>query len=160
MNKDIQWWAKMCIKCQRSKFHKHTVTPLLLTFATSDARFNMVQIDIVDPLSPSNGFRYIPTCIDRFTQWPEAISSTEIMAETVPRAFVSSWIACFAVLSTISTDRGRQFDSCLWKELMRLLGSKRMHATALPSKLEWPGRTIPPTTQGCTQGSHGPVALV
>ena len=105
------------------------VTPLS-TFATPDAWFDMVHIDIVGPFPPSNGFRYILTGIDWFTRWPEAIPITEITAETVARAFVSSWIACFAIPSTISTDRGRQFDSCLWNELMQLLGSKLVRTTA------------------------------
>ena len=129
MNKDIRRWAKTCMKCQRSKIHWHTVTSLS-TFATPDARFDMVHIDIVGPLPPSIGFRYILTCIDRFTRWPEAIPITEITAETVARAFVGNWTACFGVAWTLSTDRSRQFDSCLWKELMRLLGSKRNRITA------------------------------
>ena len=93
------------------------VTPLS-TFATPDARFVMVHIDIVGPLPPSNGFRYILTCIDWFKRWPETIPITEITAETVAWAFVGSWIAHFGVPSTISTDRGGQLDSCLWNELM------------------------------------------
>ena len=90
----------------------------------------MVRIDIVGPLPPSHGFRYILTCIDQFTRWPESIPITEIMAETVAQAFVNSWIARFGVLSTILTDRGRQFDSCLWNELMQLSGLKRICAMA------------------------------
>ena len=90
----------------------------------------MVHIDIVGPLPPSKEFRYILTSNDRFTRWPEAIPITEIPAETVAQAFVSNWIARFGVPSTHSTDRGRQFDSCLWNKLMRLLGSKRIHITA------------------------------
>ena len=96
------------------------------TFATPDAWFDMVHIDIVGLLPPSNGFRYMLTCIDRFTQWPEAIPITEITAETVARAFVGSWIASFGIPLTISIDRGRQFDSCLWNELMQLLGPKHI----------------------------------
>ena len=36
----------------------------------------------------------------------------------------------FEVLNTIKTDRGAQFESSLWQELMRLLGSKYIRATA------------------------------
>ena len=92
----------------------------------------MVHINIVGSLPPSNGFRYILTYmyIDWFRQWSEAILITEITRETVARAFVSNWIARFGVPSTLSTDRGCQFDLCLWNELMQLLCSKRIHTTA------------------------------
>ena len=76
----------------------------LVNLATPDARFDMVHIDIVGPLASSNRFRYILTCIDQFTWWPEAILIINITAETVARAFVGSWIARFATPSTISTD--------------------------------------------------------
>ena len=129
INKDVRRWAKTCVRCQQSKIHRHITTPIS-TFATPDARFDMVHIDIVGPLPPSHGFSYILTCVDRFTRWPEAIPITGITAETAARAFISNWIARFGVPSTVSTDRGRQFDSTLWTELMRLLGSKRIRTTA------------------------------
>ena len=75
----------------------------------------MVHIDIVGPF-----LLLMDSAVDQFTRWPEAIPI--VTAETVARAFISSWIVRCGVLSTISTDRGRQFDSTLWAELMRLLG--------------------------------------
>ena len=125
INKDVRRWTKTCIRCQQSKIHRHIATTIS-TFATPDTWFDMVHIDIVGPLPSSHGFSYILTCVDRFTRWPEAIPIVDITAGTVARAFIGSWIVRFGVASTVSTDRGRQFDSTLWTELMRLLGSKRI----------------------------------
>ena len=64
-----------------------------------------------------------------FHSWPEAIPISDIKAETVAQAFLSGWIACFGVPSTIITDRGRQFESQLWSNLMSLFGSKCARTT-------------------------------
>ena len=82
------------------------------------------------PLPPSDGCSYILTCIDRFTRWPEAIPLPNITSETVARAFVTRWVASFGVPSTITTDRGGQFESALFLALTNLLGTKRVRTTA------------------------------
>ena len=80
MNSDVHKWARSCLSCQQSKVQRHIKAPLA-TFATPDARFNQVYIDIVGPLPPSQGFTYILTCINHFTHWPEAIPITDLIAE-------------------------------------------------------------------------------
>ena len=100
------------------------------TFATTYAHFDWIHSDIVGSLPPSRGYSYLLTFIDCFTRWPEAIPMKTITAETTAFSLVSGWIARFGVPSTISTDRGRQFESTLWMQLMCLLGCKRIR-TAL-----------------------------
>ena len=64
INSDVRKWARSCIQCQRSKIHRHTVTPPS-TFATPDNRFERVHLDLVGPLAPSQGYAYLVTIIDR-----------------------------------------------------------------------------------------------
>ena len=129
INADVRRWVKTCLHCQKSKIQRHTVAPPG-TFMTPDSRFDNIHIDIVGPLPPSKGFTYLLMCIDRLTQWPEAIPITSATAESVSQAFVTGWISRFGIPSTITTDRGRQFESTQWNHLMHLLGCKRIRTTS------------------------------
>lgn len=127
MNKDLSQWARACLSCQRSKIHRHTITPLG-EFPPS-SRFEHVHIDIVGPLPPSNNKRYCVTMIDRFTKWPEVVPVHEITAEVVAKAFYDGWISRFGCPLRITTDQGRQFESDLFHCLMTKLGIKRIRTT-------------------------------
>ena len=134
---NVRKWAQTCLQCQRSKIQQHTVTPFS-TLATPDACFDHIPLDIVGPLPPSNGFTYFLTCVDYFTPWPESIPKADISAETVANAFVAGLVTQFGVSSVITTDRGGQFQTHLWQQLVRLLRIKRIRTTAYhPLQMVW-----------------------
>nr|VZI35197.1 unnamed protein product [Spirometra erinaceieuropaei] len=82
------------------------------------------------PLPPSNGFTHLLTCVDRYTRWAEAIPLPNVQAEKIVKAFVSRWVAMFGARSTVTTDRGAQFESALFQTLLNFLGWPRIRKTA------------------------------
>lgn len=129
MNKDINSWAKGCVSCQKAKVYRH-VKSKTENIKIPECRFEHIHIDLVGPLPMSENFSYILTIVDRFSRWPEAYPLKEMSAQTVAKAFVCNYVARFGVPSTLTTDRGRQFESNLFTELTKLLGIHRIHTTS------------------------------
>ena len=129
MNTDIRQWTRACMACQRSKVHVHTTTPIG-HFRPPDSRFAHVHVDLVGPLPSVQGHTHLLTCVDRFTRWPEAIPLTSTTTEAVAQAFLSGWVARFGAPSALTSDRGAQFESALWQQLMKVLGIHRTRTTA------------------------------
>ncbi|CAK1581092.1 unnamed protein product [Parnassius mnemosyne] len=129
MKKDCREWARACIDCQRSKVFRHTRSPVQ-PFSPPSNRFSHVHIDLIGPLPVSHGYKYCLTCVDRFTRWPEVVPLEDIKAETVANAFTRGWISRFGCPHKITTDRGKQFESHIFKELSKLTGSLHISTTA------------------------------
>ena len=63
-----------------------------------------VHIDLVGPLPSLQGYRYLLTCVDRFSRWPDAFPIEDTTTETVARALMLEWISRFGVPSTFITE--------------------------------------------------------
>lgn len=129
MRKDIAQWVRTCLSCQRSKIFRHVKnTPDRISIP--DERFRHIHMDIIGPLPSSKNFKYCLTIIDRFTRWPEAIPLYDTSTDSIIHAFYYTWVSRFGAPSTITTDRGAQFESRLFQALTQIIGSKKIHTTA------------------------------
>ena len=125
---DVTRWARECQHCQRAKVLRN-VAPPIGDFEVPNKRFEHLNLDLVT-LSPSNGYRYLLTIVDRFSRWPVAIPIKDMAVETILDAFAHGWVANFGVPSSITTDRGSQFLSAAWSQLMSTWGIRTHTTTA------------------------------
>ncbi|GFU34035.1 transposon Tf2-6 polyprotein [Trichonephila clavipes] len=144
ISSDVAKWARHCLACQKSKIHRHIRSPLS-SFQEPSQRFDHVHLDLIGPLPPSNGYTYCLTMIGRFSKWPEAQPLKDITAEAVAEAFFSSWVSRFGTPAILTTDRGRQFESSLFKALSKLLGVQKCRTAGYH-----------PQANGMIEELHGP----
>ena len=128
MSRDIASYCRTCLQCQTSKISRHNQTkPAHFDFP--DAKLQYIHIDIVGPL-PVSGYKYTLTMVDRYARWPEAIPMYDMTAESCARAFYEHWISRFGAPELITTDQGKQFESCFLNELFKIMVMKRIRTTS------------------------------
>ena len=125
---DVSRWARNCLHCQRAKVGRNTVPPIH-EFTVPNKRFSHVHADIT-MMPESEGHSYLLTLIDRFSRWPAAVPLKDISTESVVNAFAHGWISSFGIPETITTDRGSQFTSAMWTQLMNTWGIQHKTTTA------------------------------
>lgn len=129
IRKDCRHWSKTCLQCQKSKVSRHVNSPVH-GFSVPSQRFDHVHIDLIGPLPPCRGNHYCLTIVDRFTRWPEVVPLPDMNAETVAQAFMFGWLSKFGCPLRVTSDRGGQFVSDLFRRLSILTGTQHYQTTA------------------------------
>ena len=125
---DINVWFHACLSCQQGKITKHVhVKPLHIPVPS--CLFSLMHVNLVGPLSASEGCTYLFTIIHRTSQWAEAVPLASTSAADCGRALFRGWIAHFGVPAAITSDRGSKFTSAVWAALCELLNIQHMQTT-------------------------------
>lgn len=129
MNQDVKTYVEGCQSCNERKNPYRKGRAEVQQF--QEAPGERIHNDIVGPLTATNHEnKYILTCIDAFTRYPEIIALPNQKAETVARFFVKQVICRHGCPKILVTDNGTNFVSTLMKETCKLLNIDRVHTTA------------------------------
>ena len=97
----------------------------------SGAPLERIHIDVTGPHPRSRrGSVFILTCVDPFTKWAEAFPAPNKEAVTLARIIVEQVICRFGTPLAIVTDRAKELDGVLMREICRLLDVDKLRTTA------------------------------
>ena len=125
MAEDVRAWIRICDACNLRKAAPRPPRAPMQVSLVGD-RGQKVAIDLMGPLNTTkSGNRYIMVVVDHFTKYAMAIPLAECKAEDIAQAFVTRWVSIFGAPQQIHTDRGRNVDGELMRELSRLLDADK-----------------------------------
>ena len=131
---DVRSWVRKCCACaqrkpppkkRRSKVRQYRV----------GAPIERVAIDVLGPLTETKGGnRYVLVIGDYFTKWMEAHPMPNQEATTVADVFVREFCCRFGMPKELHSDQGRNFESHVFQETMRLFGVSKTRTCAYNPK--------------------------
>lgn len=131
MKRDIFSCIKMCHVCQLTAKPNQTLKPFPLSpISVVSEPFEHLIIDCVGPLPKSkSGSCYLLTVMCQSTSYPTAYPLHTITAKSVVRALLQ-FISVFGIPKIIQSDRGTNFTSHLFAQVLKKLKVKHNQATA------------------------------
>ncbi|XP_063040269.1 uncharacterized protein LOC134435312 [Engraulis encrasicolus] len=128
MREDVHLFLKKC-QCKGSKA-TGTLKRAQLQSYQAGAPLDRLHLDILGPFPlSSSGNKYILVIIDQFTRWVEAFAVPDQGAETTAKKLVYEFIARFGSPLELHTDQGRNFESCLFSSVCKLLQITKTRTT-------------------------------
>ena len=126
MATDVTDYVRSCVKCQKTK-HDTRRTPGLLHPILAEYPWHIVTLDFVSKFAPAarTNNNQCLVIVDKFSKYTflEACYTT-IDAKETARIFVKRVVAPFGVPKVVISDRGPQFSSSVWKEILGTLGTR------------------------------------
>ena len=122
---DVKKFVNNCKTCQVSKSFNQIKAPVF-KFPDIDHPWARVHMDLVGPLTPSNGYHYILVYVDAFSRFCQAVPIVDKSAVTVAKA-VYTIMMRFGPPESIVTDNGTEWLNKFFESLCRLFEIKKIN---------------------------------
>ena len=130
MLRDIRRFVRNCDICGRMKAWRERKQGFLKPLPIPDRLWREISVDFITGLPESEGYTNLMVITDRLSKGIllELMRITE--AKDVARVFLRTFYRQHGLPAAITSDRGPQFVSALWKRICQLLGIVRRLSTA------------------------------
>ncbi|KAA0724940.1 Retrovirus-related Pol polyprotein from transposon 412 [Triplophysa tibetana] len=127
MSPHIEQYIKCCGSCIARKTLPKKVAPM--NHMTSSGPFDLVCIDFLSIEPDSRGIGNVLVVTDHFTRYAQAFACKDQKALTVAKTLCDKFFIHYGLPSRIHSDQGRDFESGLIKELLKMLGIRKSRTT-------------------------------
>ena len=131
MMQDIEKYTQLCEICYRTnlKYFKRPKAPLGIFTANYPGEF--LCCDLIGPLTPSNGKRWIVTMTDKFSRYAHAAAITTAESSNIAQVILNTWISNEGLFRVLLTDQGANLTtSNIMKEIFNVLQVDKRKTTA------------------------------
>lgn len=121
MKTAVRKFVSSCLTCQRAKPDRSKLPGLLQPLPVLAAAWQMLSLDFMEGLPPSQNVNCILVVIDSFTKYAHFLPlSHPFTASGVAKVFLNQVYRLHGLPAAIISDQDRIFTSNFWRELFRL----------------------------------------
>ena len=130
MAEDLKLWIRTCEICQRRRRPGKTPRAPMAVF-TAGVPNEQVSMDLCGPLSlTARGNKFILVITDKYTKFVRAFAVPCKETEPIVKLFMDEWVCIFGCPRQVHSDRGKEFDSVLMKQMCAWMRSEKTRTTA------------------------------
>ncbi|CAK1590660.1 unnamed protein product [Parnassius mnemosyne] len=127
---DVEDWCRKCTSCAAVKGPQIRSRGALKLYNVG-APWERIAIDVAGPFPETeSGNKYFMVVMDYFTKWPEVFAISNQEASTVADKLVHEVFCRFGVPLEIHSDQGRNFESQIFQETCRVMGTQKTRTTS------------------------------
>ena len=123
---DVTDYVRSCVRCQKTKHDTRKSAGLLFPIV-AEYPWHIVTMDFVSRFTPASQTQnnQCLVIVDKFSKYTILEGChTNIDAKETARIFIKRVVSPFGVPKVVISDRGPQFSSVVWKEILEILGTR------------------------------------
>ena len=126
---DVAALVRSCEKCAKNKIFRHEKSRIL-HFRYDGVKLSTVHSDVLGPLNPIDGYKYVVVFIDRATRMFAAAPMRNNSADELIYGYLYHWIAVYGVNKYLISDNGGNYRSAKLRDLNKALGVQHIFIDA------------------------------